>query len=72
MAGFRRLSSLQNLPLLCYTDPPNAQALSLNHDAVTEYHQHYGLQVPREAMREDLLNYTHLCKPFLLARTRQR
>ena len=72
MACFRRLSSLQNLPLQCYTDPPNAQALSLNHGNVTEYRHHYGLQVPKEIMRQDLLNYTHLCKPFLLARTRQR
>lgn len=72
MACFRRLSSLQNLPLQCYTDPPNAQSLSLSHDRVMEYRHHYGLQVSKEAMRQDLLNYTRLCKPFLMARTRQR
>lgn len=72
MVCFRRLSGLKNMPLICYTDPPNAHTLSLNHSWVTEYQQHYGLQVPKEAMRKDLKNYARLCKPFLLARTRQR
>ena len=71
MICFRRLSAMKNLPLLCYTDPANSGRIGLSHGVIQEYKRYYGLSVPDDVLRADLLNYVKLCKPFLLQRTRQ-
>ena len=43
MLCFRRLSSMKNLPLLCYSDAANAARISLSHGEVQEYRRYYGL-----------------------------
>ncbi|MGN0779846.1 MAG: hypothetical protein ACI4MJ_11895 [Aristaeellaceae bacterium] len=72
MGWFSRLSRLKNLSLLCYADGAICRQLVASHPNVLEYKPRYGLQVGENLPPEAMLNYVRLCKPFLLARSREK
>lgn len=72
MAPFRRLCAMKNLPLLCYADHQSAPRIVRNHPNVLEYRRRYGLSVSDGELYADPLGYVRLCKPFMLARSREK
>ena len=72
MSWFSRLARLKNLALLCYADGAVCRQLVAAHPNVLEYKQRYGLQAGENLPPEEMLNYVRLCKPFLLAQSREK
>ncbi len=72
VSWFRRLARLKNLALLCYADGPMVRQLTAIHPNVLEYKRRYGLPVEENMPQEQALNYVRLCKPFLLAQSREK
>lgn len=69
---FGYLIRLKNLSLLCYGDGETARKIMPLHPNVLEYKPRYGLPVKCEMDEEETIDYIKLCKPFILARSRER
>lgn len=72
MVPFRRLCGMKNLPLLCFADHKSAPRITLSHPNVLEYKRRYGLKVTDEELFANLHGYVRLCKPFILAKSREK
>ncbi|MGN1019332.1 MAG: hypothetical protein ACI4O7_03070, partial [Aristaeellaceae bacterium] len=72
MSWFCRLARLKNLALLCYADGATCRQLVTAYPNVLEYKQRYGLQVGENLPPEEMPGYIRLCKPFLLAQSREK
>lgn len=72
MLAFRRLSRLRSLALLCFSDHENAPRITLSHPNVLDFKRRYGLEAPDALIQADYGNYVRLCKPFLLAQSREK
>ena len=72
MSWFARLARLKNLALLAYADGPSVRQLTAIHPNVLEYKRRYGLPVEEDVPASQALDYVRLCKPFLLAQSREK
>lgn len=72
MTCFRRLHRMRHLPLVAYADSDCIQRVRISDPHALEYKSRYGLNVPVEAMRQNRINYVRLCKPFLMAQSREK
>lgn len=69
---FSRLARLKNIALLAYAEGPMCRQLTAVHPNVLEYKPRYGLPVEENVSAAEALNYVRLCKPFLLAQSREK
>lgn len=72
LCWFGYLSRLKNIALLCYGDGETARRIMPMHPNVLEYKRRYGLPVEGEIPADEAMNFLKLCKPFILARSREK
>ena len=72
LCWFGYLSGLKNLPLLCYGDGETTRLIVPRHPNVLEYKRRYGLPIEGDIPPEEAMNFIRLCKPFILAQSREK
>ncbi|MCQ2457951.1 MAG: hypothetical protein MJ142_04355 [Clostridia bacterium] len=70
--AFRRLASLNNLVLLCYTNTVYVETARLKHPNVLEYRDEYGIPVHYRPGKAQYDAFLRLSRPFLLAKSAER
>lgn len=70
--AFRRLASLNDLVLLCYTNTVYVETARLKHPNVLEYRDEYGIPVHYRPGKAQYDTFLRLSRPFLLAKSAER